>query len=159
MNEKFNGDKSLTKYLFWIISDYFCSYELWRSTFDALIYLIHEILSKLKGCAEVFIRFLKQVIELVLCCAREVEIFTDNYDILTVINEVISPAFRDVSTSMMDYIVGALAGPFGSYFKGIRWSSDQAEYEIKVLDPLLSAKVKMYDVLAHVKHLAQLFTL
>lgn len=110
-----------------------CSYELWRSTFEASIYLIREVLSKLKGCAEVFIRFLNKVIDFVLHCARTVEIFDNDYEMLTEFNHVISPAFYEVSKSMMDYIVGALAGPFGSSFQGMLWSASQAEYEIKVL--------------------------
>ena len=109
---------------------------MWKSTFDASI---HEILSKLKGCAEVFIRFLNQVIELVLCCARTVQIFNDEYDMEVEINHVISPAFHDVSNSMMEYINSALAGPFGSSLKGMRLSLNQAEYEIKVLLPYFRA--------------------
>ena len=118
---------------------YCCSYQLWKSTFDASIYFIHEVLSKLKGCAEVFIRFLNQVIELVLCCARTVQIFNDEYDMKVEINHVISPAFHDVSNSMMEYVSRALAGPFGSSLKGMRWSSNQAEYEIKVFLPFFLA--------------------
>lgn len=110
---------------------------MWRSTFEASIYLIHEILPKLKGCTELFIRFLNQVIELVLYCAKSVLIFQDQYDMEVEINHVISPAFHEVSISMTEYISGALAGPFGSSLKGMRWSYNQAEYEIKVWHPFL----------------------
>lgn len=87
----------------------------------------------MKGCAEVFIRFLKKVIQFVLDCARMVEIYSDRYDMFVEINSVISPAFQGVSKSMMEYISGALGGPFGSSFKGMRWSPQQAELEIKVI--------------------------
>ena len=108
----------------------FCRYQLWKSTFDASIYLIQAILSKLRGTAEDFFRLLKQVIDLVLLCARKVEIFESQYDVQEEISRVISPAFHEVSDYLTEYIDNALGRPFG---KGImRWSSSRAESEIKV---------------------------
>lgn len=110
---------------------YVFSYQLWKSTFDASVYLTKEVLSKLKGTAEVYMGLLNQVIELLLHCSRTVQIFKD-YNKELEINHVISPAFHEVSNFMEEYVANALGGPFGSSLKGLLWSLSQAESEIKV---------------------------
>jgi hypothetical protein len=106
---------------------------MWKSTFDSSIYLIQEILLKLRGTAAEHIGLIAQATELILLCAQKVDMFKDERSMEMWINDVISPAFLDVSSSLKDYVTNTLGGPFGSAWKGFRWSSSQANIEIKVV--------------------------
>lgn len=86
---------------------------------------------KLKRTEEDFLKLLKQVVELVLHCAKKVEIFKDQYDIQEEINRVVSPAFSEVSNYMKEYFKNSVGKPFGK--SNMLWSSSRAESEIKVI--------------------------
>lgn len=96
------------------------------------------MLSKVKSTAEVYMRLLTQIIELVMECSNTLEIFMNQSDVEL---KTIIPAFYRVSVSLEEYVRSALGkNPFG--LGCFRWTQGDAVSEIKVI--FFSTSSKMY---------------
>lgn len=91
------------------------------------------MLSKVKSStAEVYIRLLTQIIELVMECSNALEIFKERRDVESEIKKTILPAFHKVSVSLEEYFRNALGNPFGLGWRNLLWTQSDAVSEIKV---------------------------
>ena len=128
---------------------YSYTYQMWKATFDASVYLFQEALSKHKGNTEVYVNLLNHITRLVLACYRKI------YHMKNKEMDLLHDVTPDLVRSLTQY-VGKVFGavyPFG-LSKYLSWSRDQGISEIKV-----SLKNSILKDIARTNHASQVFGL